>query len=675
MTQTVRSADSTGSTTGSPSRRAPTGPPGASSTRWQRFTLAAILLLSVLVDAWGITRTGWSNSFYAAAVRSMSGNFTNFVFGSFDPAGVVTVDKPPMALWPQVISTWIFGFHGWSILLPQVIEACAAVFLLHRTVRRWAGENAALLAALALAVTPVAVTVSRSNLPDALLTLLAVAAAYAVTRAVEQDTTPAGATKWLAQAAFWIGCGFITKMLAAWMLIPAVALAYLVGRNASWARRLIDLAIAAAVLLVSSGWWVALTALWPGKKPFIGGSADGMVWNLVVGYNGFGELFGESTGGGGGISAGAPGPLRMFNPVNGGQISWLLPLALGALVGAVVIGLRRRKAERANLAGWVLWGGWLVVVMTVFSYQQIALPYYTILLAPAIAALAGAGMVALWRYYRNPNGAGWVLLPAAIVLTSAWAWVEIGRDPAWYGWLRYLVAAVAVVATLGLLVARRGPALPRRTAAAAGVIAVLLAPAGWSAITALTSGRALAAGDTFTAGPPQAFTLGGGGPGALSWQAMTKIMRTGELPSGRRIGSADLSAEQLRMLDYVERNAGDAEIKLAFEGGSVAVSTYIIDTKATVIGMGGYIGADPVPTVAQLAQWQQEGKLAFVFSYSNIKMSFSPFGPGATKRTTWVMRHCTVVPPSAYGATPSRPQFIPNFLGGSADTLYNCERK
>lgn len=637
--------------------------------------LAAILLLSALVGAWGITRTGWSNSFYAAAVRSMSGNFTNFIFGSFDPAGVVTVDKPPMALWPQVISAWIFGFHGWSILLPQVIEACAAVFLLHRTVRRWAGENAALLAALALAVTPIAVKVDRSNLPDTLLTLLCVAAAYAVTRAVEKDTSPAGATKWLAQAALWIGCGFLTKMLAAWMLIPAIAVAYLVGRNASWARRLIDLAIATVVLLVSSGWWVALTALWPGQKPFIGGSADGTVWNLVVGYNGFGELFGESTSGSGGLNAGVPGPLRMFNSVNGGQISWLIPLALCTLVGAVVVGLRRRRAERADLAGWVLWGGWLVVVMAVFSYQQVALPYYTIQLAPAIAALAGTGMVALWRYYQNPNGAGWVLLPAAIVLTAAWAWVEIGRDTAWYGWLRYPVAAVAVIAVLGLLVARRGPALPQRMAAAAGVIAILLAPAGWSAITALTAGRALAAGDTFTAGPLQSFTLGGSAPGMLNWQAMMTIMRTGELPSGRRIGGADLSADQVRMLDYIDRNAGTAQIKLAVEGGSVAASTYIIDSKATVIGMGGYIGADPVPTVAQLAQWQQEGKLGFVFSYSNIKMSFSPFGPGATKRTAWVMQHCTVVPASAYGATASRPRFIPNFLGGSADTLYNCERK
>jgi 4-amino-4-deoxy-L-arabinose transferase-like glycosyltransferase len=691
MTETVRSADSTDSPTGSPGRPAAPRPAGARPALWPRFTLAAILLLALSVDAWGITSTGWSNSFYAAAVKSMAGDFTNFVFGSFDPAGVITVDKPPMALWPQVLSVWLFGFHGWSLLLPQVIEACAAVFLLHRTVRRWAGEGAALLAALALAVTPVAVTVSRSNLPDTLLMLLGVAAAYAVTRAVQPDTSPAGATKWLAQAAFWIGCGFLTKMLAAWMLVPALGLAYLVGRDTSWRRRLIDLTVAAGVLLVSSLWWVALTALWPGRKPFIGGSDDGTVWNLVVGYNGFGMLFGQSTGGGGGaVAGGEPGLLRMFGAKNGGQISWLIPLALCALLVAVVAGARRwwmsppaadlprPSADRTYRAGWLLWGCWLLVVMVVFSYQEVALPYYTIELAPAVAALAGAGLVVLWRYYQKPSGAGWLLLPAGIALTAAWAWVLITRDSSWHGWLRYPVAAVGAVAVLGLFAARWGPGFPRRMAGTAGVVAVLLAPAVWSATTALTAGRAYAAADTFTAGPPQVVNLGGGAPGALSGPQLTTIARTGELPSGRRIGGADLSAEQLRMLEYVRRNAGGAEIKLAFEGGSVAASTYLIDSDVTVVGLGGFVGRDPVPTTGQLDQWQRAGRLAFVFSYSDVKMSVGPFGPGGTERTRWVQQHCSAVPASAYGGRtdPGAARLrIPNFLGSSVDTLYDCLRK
>nr|WP_052477889.1 glycosyltransferase family 39 protein [Kibdelosporangium sp. MJ126-NF4]CEL14774.1 putative integral membrane protein [Kibdelosporangium sp. MJ126-NF4]CTQ96596.1 putative integral membrane protein [Kibdelosporangium sp. MJ126-NF4] len=692
MTETVRSADSTDSTestTGPPGRRAATRPAAAGPAGRQRFALVAILLLTLLVDVWGIASTGWSNSFYASAVKSMAGDFTNFVFGSFDPAGVITVDKPPMGLWPQVLSTWIFGFHGWALLLPQVIEACAAVFLLHRTVRRWAGENAALLAALALALTPVAVTVNRSNLPDTLLTLLGVAAAYAVTRAVETGISSRSATKWLAQAAFWIGCGFLTKMLAAWMLLPALVLAYLVGRDTSWRRRLGDLAVAAGVLLASSLWWVALTEFWPGTKPFIGGSEDGTVWDLVIGYNGFGMLFGQSTGGGGNaVAGGEAGLLRMFGPQNGGQISWLIPLALCALLVAVVAGARRRSAppaadvsrpsvDRSYRAGWLLWGGWLLVVMAVFSYQEVALPYYTILLAPAIAALSGAGLVVMWRQYREPSGTGWLLLPAAITLTAVWAWVVIARDTSWHGWLRYAVVALAAVAVLGLLAARRGPDSSRRMAGAVGVVAVMLAPAAWSTITALTSGRALATGDTFTAGPLPAVNMGGA-PGMPSGPQVMTIMKTGELPSGRRIGAADLSAEQQRMLDYVRRNDGGAEISLAFEGGSVAASTYIINSDATVVGMGGFVGRDPVPMPNELDQWQRDGRLAFVFGYSDVKMSIGPFGPGGTERTKWVQQHCSVVPASAYGGTadPGAAKLrIPNFLGSSADTLYNCVRK
>ncbi|WP_245574248.1 ArnT family glycosyltransferase [Amycolatopsis nigrescens] len=651
------------------------------------------------MSVWAIASTGWSNPFYAAAVKSMSGDFTNFIFGAFDPAGVITVDKPPLGLWPQVFSVWIFGFHGWALLLPQVIEACATVFLLHRTVRRWAGENAALLAALALAVTPVMVAVNRTNLPDTLLTLLGVAAAYAVTRAVEKGISSASATKWLAQAAFWLGCGFLTKMLAAWMLVPAVALAYLFGRDTSWRRRLTDIAIAGGVLLVSSGWWVALTMLWPGRKPFIGGSEDGSVWDLVIGQNGFGILFGMNSGSGGGdaVAGGEAGLLRMFGPENGGQISWLIPLALCTLVVAVLAGARRRwtsrpaadlplpSADRSYRAGWLLWGGWLLVVLAVFSNQEIALPYYTIELAPGIAALAGAGLVAMWRAYQKPSGAEWLLLPAGIALTATWAWVVISRDTSWHGWLRYLVAAIAAVSVLGLLAARRGPGFPRRMAAAAGVVAVLLAPAVWSGITALTTGRALATADTFTVGPQQAVVniggapgMGSGAPGMASTEQMMTIIETGEQPSGRRVGNSDLSAEQLRMLDYVQRNAGDAKIKLAFEGGSVGASTYIINTDATVIGMGGWSGGDPVPTPVELDQWQRDGQLGFVFSYRDIKMSIGPFGPIATERTKWVQQNCDAVPASAYGGKTdpgASPLRIPHFLGGSADTLYDCTRK
>ena len=481
-------------------------------TRWQRYALIAILALGTVLYGWAMWTGSWGNTYYTAAVKSMSLNLTNFLFGSFDPAGAVTIDKPPLALWPQVISVRIFGFHSWSVLLPQVIEGVAAIFLLHRTVRMWAGENAALIAALVFALTPITVMVTRTNNTDTMLVLTLVAAAYAFTRATKA-LEPGRRTKWLLFAAFLIGCGFLAKMAAAYVVIPAFFAAYLVGSEAPWRRRALDLAGAAVVLLASSLWWVAAVALWPGRKPYIGGSTDGTALDLVLGYNGLGRVFGgEGTGnavpatgtppqGGGGPGGpggpgggpggasfgGEPGSGRMFNEAVGGQISWLLPVAIVTLVVAAVLGFRRWRrsapADTANRAGWVLWGGWLAVFAVVFSYQKgVFHPYYTIVMAPAIGAIIGAGAVWAFRRYRDPEGLGRFVLPAGVAVTAAWAWVLISRDTSWHGWLRYAVVIVALVAMLALV-----PHKVPRVGLVLGLVAVLLAPAVWSGAGAVST--------------------------------------------------------------------------------------------------------------------------------------------------------------------------------------------
>ena len=160
-------------------------PATRAGTRWRMWTLVVICVVAALLYVWKIGDGQIGNNYYSAAVKSMTRSFTNFLFGSFDPYGVFTVDKPPMSLWPQALSVLVFGYHGWALLLPQVVEGVAAVFLLHRTVRLWAGEEAGLLAALILALTPITVAIDRVNNPDTLLVLLLVAAAYAVTRSVQ----------------------------------------------------------------------------------------------------------------------------------------------------------------------------------------------------------------------------------------------------------------------------------------------------------------------------------------------------------------------------------------------------------------------------------------------------------------------------------------------------------
>ncbi|MDT7789917.1 MAG: hypothetical protein QOF58_8336 [Pseudonocardiales bacterium] len=659
-------------------------------SRWHAWALAGICVAAGALYVWAIGAGQVGNSYYSAAAKSMSMSFTNFLFGSFDPAGVVTVDKPPMALWPQAIAVWIFGFHGWAVLLPQVIEGVAAVFLLHRTVRLWADEKVALLAALILALTPITVAINRDNNPDTLLVLLLVAAAYAFTRSVKaSESRPR--TRWLLWCAFFIGCGFLTKMLQAWIVVPGFALAYLVGSSAPVKRRIADLLGAGAVLVASSFWWVALHSFWPGSKPYIGGSTDGGAWDLIIGYNGLGRVFGgdgnrgggpsgETIGqmpagqipsgqvptgqgpmefggpGGGAMFGGQPGATRMFDASVGGQISWLLPLCLLVLVAVSVAGVLRWRrgvpANPAERAGWFMWGGWLLVTAVVFSFAQgIFHPYYTTMLAPAIAAISAAGLMMFWRARSFVR----FLLPLAVAVTAGWAFVVVSRDTSFHGWTRWAVLGVAAVAIIVLLVGLR------RAGLVAAVVAVLLVPAVWSTATAATGSEN---GVMPAAGPAM---RGGGGfeifTGGQQQQPPggTQLPQNGRGNRGQMMGGPgggrELTDEQKRILAYAKEHGNGAEITLAIAGSAQAASPYIMNTDEVVIGMGGFSGSDNAPSVDQLQQWVNEGKLKFVLSGGDRG------GPGGGRdsngRQEWIQQHCSTVDPSAYG-------------GGSTQTLMEC---
>jgi 4-amino-4-deoxy-L-arabinose transferase-like glycosyltransferase len=600
----------------------------------------------------------------------MSASLTNFIFGSFDPLGVVTVDKPPMAFWPMVISAAVFGYHGWSLLLPQVIEGVAAVLLLHHTVRWWAGENVALLAALIFALTPVTVAINRDTNPDTLMVLLLVAAAYAFTRSVQRAVERGSSSRWLMLAAMFLGLGFVTKMLQAWIVVPVFAVAYLVGSAAPVRRRLLDLLGAGAVLLASSLWWVALVSFWPGPKPYVGGSTDGSVLNLVVGYNGLGRILGRQTGrelvggvstpggpggghwGGGHGAGGGSGLTRLFGAQLAGQISWLLPLCLLVLIGVAIAGARQMRAGKstdpARRAGWLLWGGWLLLVGLVLSAAQSGFhPYYTTEMAPAVAAVSAAGLATLWHYYRRPGGYHWVFFPAAVVLTTGWAWVLVSRDLSWNGWLRYAVAAVGATAAV-LLVAGRlssaGTSLGvSRVAGTLGVVALLLAPGVWSAATALAPSE----GASAQAGPP------GHARGPVPARAQDVM-------------AGELTARQATILAYAQAHSDGSRITLAVEGGARAAEPYLIHSEATIIGMGGFSGQDPAPTAATLAGWVQQHQLRYVLLGSSsdprgryrdgpVPSRMASRGGVSAQRTEWVQQHCVALN-----------------VGGAQD-LYDCQ--
>src|SRR4051812_42139468 len=298
-------------------------PPGArADPRWARPGLAVLLLGTALLYLWGLGGSGYANEFYAAAVQAGRQSWKAMFLGSLDAGNAITVDKPAFFLWPMEISARIFGLNGWSMLVPQALEGVAVVALLAAAVRRVAGHAAGLAAGALLAVTPVAVLMFRFDNPDAMLTLLLTASAYATVRALR---SPARSQWWLALAGTLVGLGFITKMGQALLVVPALAVAYLWAAPVGLGRRIRDLLGAGVALVAGAGWWIAIVELWPASdRPYIGGSTTNSILELAFGYNGLGRLFGGTGngggggGGGGGASfAGSPGITRLFSSSSG----------------------------------------------------------------------------------------------------------------------------------------------------------------------------------------------------------------------------------------------------------------------------------------------------------------------------------------------------------------------
>src|SRR5207245_4021706 len=264
----------------------------ASSAVWTRLSFAALMAVTLVLYVWGLDRNGWANAYYAAAVQAGTKSWKASFFGSLDTSNFITVDKSPAFLWVMEISARIFGFNQWSVLVPQALEGVATVALVCVAVRRWCGPVAGTIAGAVVMLTPVAALMFRFNNPDALLVLLLTAAMYATQRATES-----GSTRWLMLAAALIGTGFLAKMLQAFVIVPVVILVYLLAGRPRLGQRIKQLVIAGITLVIASGWWVAIVELWPSaSRPYIGGSQNNSVLNLIFGYNGFGRITGTEAG-------------------------------------------------------------------------------------------------------------------------------------------------------------------------------------------------------------------------------------------------------------------------------------------------------------------------------------------------------------------------------------------
>lgn len=629
---------------------------GEGQPRWVRPSAAALLMLTALTYLWNLTNSGYANAFYAAAIQSGTKNWTALLFASLDPANAITVDKPPAAFWIPALLGRVFGFSSLTMLLPEAVMGIASVGMLYLAVKRAAGPAAGLVAGAALAATPVAALMFRFNNPDAMMVFCLMTAAWMTVTATQK-----GSPAWLFWAGTFVGMAFLSKMLQGFMTVPAFGLAYLVAAPVPLKKRLQHLLAAAGGIAVVVGAYALAFQLFPASaRPYMAGSQTNSLWELAFGYNGLSRILGRNAGNpgigagqdpsgypagagglpvangaGGGFSLGGPpGVLRLFGGEFSAEVAWLLPAAIVLLTAALWFTRRATRTDTLR-ASLILWGTWLVTTALVFSFMGGTIhAYYTVELAPAIAAVIGIAGVQLWSCRPRPTVRG--VLAFAVLLTAVWSFVLLSSVPEWLPWLRWTVLVISVA---GVALIAAGPARTGRVGAAAAIFALLsvgLGTGAWTLATAAaghtggspTSGPASEAnnqtmGLAGISSPNRAFPGGGtarrfpGPPSPVSSGAGAALGGFRESPSNPALNALLQSKTTTWSAATVGANSA-----AALELGS----------NTSVMAIGGFSGSDPFPTLDQFMQMVSAGKISYFVpgSASGAPGGLGmPAGPGA----------------------------------------------
>ena len=629
---------------------------------WARPALFALLLATGAFYVIGLTSNGWANSFYSAAVQAGSQSWKAFFFGSSDAGNSITVDKPPASLWVMALSVRIFGLSSFSILLPEVLMGVATVGVVHATVKRCSTAAAGLLAGAVLALTPVAVLMFRFNNPEALLVLLMTLGAWATMRSIEQ-----GSPKWMAIVGVFIGLGFLTKALQVLLVVPFFGLGYVLFANTTLRRRIVGAIVGVGAMLLSAGWWVAIVELIPASmRPYIGGSQDNSFLSVTFGYNGLGRLSGSEVGsvGGGqrGPGSGTESITRLFTQTIGGQISWLLPTAALLLITGLAFRGRRPRTDLRR-AAYVVWGGWLLVTGLVFSLMAgIFHEYYTVALAPAIAALVGMGACEAWD--RRTHWAGRGVLAAAGGTAAGMGFWLLGRTTAYGGWLRWSVLVVGFAAALLLLLTDRLPRFATAVTVGGAVAAALAGPTAY-AVTTVTTPHT---GSIVTAGPntggPGGMGRGGvpgggmprggfpgGAPGGLAG-GMPGGMPPAGFPGGS--GQTGGRAGANGMGGLLNASTPSAEVVAALRAdassyrwaaatvGSQNAAGLQLGSGEPVMPIGGFNGSDPSPTLDEFKGYVASGDIHYFMGGGGFRGQ-NGGGNSGNEISSWVQANFTQV--------------------------------
>jgi len=687
--------------------------------------LIGIAVIAAFLNIYGIWEDQNANAYYTAAVTSMLQSFHNFFFASFDPGGFVTVDKPPVAFWVQTLFASVFGVKGWSVILPQALAGVGSVLIIYALVKPSFGKQAARLAALVLACTPIAAAVSRTNNVDSLLVFILLNATWMLFKAVKTKKWT-----WSIAAFAVIGVAFNIKMLQAYMVLPAFYLYYLLAFKVNMKKKLSILASSTvALLMVSLSWPLIVDSIPAENRPYIGSSQTNSVLELAFGYNGIARLTGDrGTGGGnrtgvdgqtttqqqseqmvgqsfaeggqtpegsdiitqgfessadgnrgqmppndgkdasgrpadggGMFHTGTVGPLRLFQSDLSGQISWLLPFALLAASGSLM-GVRRKKALTDKQKESLFWLAWLLPMMTFFSVAEFFHQYYLIMLAPAIAALTGAGWVELWNFNRNRDGIKKWLLPIGVLGTTLFQLYIIlpYRTQIGLG-LPIVVGAAGIGLSLFLcmpLITRTKSlrASLSRSAAFGGIVILLVTPLFWAATPIIYGGNSRLP----AAGPQGGVSTPGQGLG--QGQGQTPDTNVSSMPIQPQGQGQPKETIDTKLLAYLTANNTGEKFLFATTNVGTA-EAYIIQSGQAVMAMGGFSGSDPILTVDKLKQMIANNEIKYFLSSSG--------GPGRGNKDvqTWISQNGKVVPQSEWQSSTENSSGMNMGRNGTA-TLY-----
>jgi 4-amino-4-deoxy-L-arabinose transferase-like glycosyltransferase len=582
--------------------------------RWARPALLAVAALAALSYGWG-AGSATLETFYGAAVRSMSQSWHDFFFGAFDPWGTVSVDKLPGAFWLQALSVRVFGFHIWAIVLPQVVEGTLTVLVLYRAVRRVAGAGAGLVAAVALAATPVTILLNRGNISDSLLILLLVLAADATTAAFLT-----GRLQSLVLAGVWVGLAFQAKMLQAWVVLPALYLAYILAAPVtSLERRVGQVALSLLAVAAVSLSWMCVVALVPAHdRPYVDGSCDNSVFSQVFLYNGADRLNGNlldqpgcsqppvgrvaSPSGGAPTHALGRGPGRFLEGGFGLDAAWFFVPALVAL-GGILVARRREPRTDPWRAAALLWGTWLFLSWSFFASSHFLNGYYLAALAPPMAALCGLGFALAWKL-REQTRIVPVLVLATVAVGVAYA-VSLVPDTAGVRPWVIATSALAVAGAVGCLaLSLRRERRPWERPAGLGLATLALLLGGsWASATAVADGL----GPFDSPYQPAAATAAeqaGWQRFVASWP--TNVANVAQVPSAQSAETVETSAQ---------------------------ASGEILATGREFLPVGGFSGQVPSTPLPTFIDDVRQGRVEFVL------VGVAPLTRNPDMR--WVRAHCS----------------------------------